>query len=173
MSHTVLVVPVPELEDFVRDRTQHYDPSFVSADPAFVHAHITALGPFLDDPSDSDLEAVGRIAATTPAVAFKLATLGEFPDGTIHLLPEPSEPFARLTRRLTSAFPHCPPYDGRYPDLVPHVTLDRRSDTVSPDSVRAALSNTVPARCRADRIGLHRYANHDCVVLAEWKLCAP
>jgi hypothetical protein len=170
MAHTVLVVPVPELEPFVRERTTHYDASFLSTDPGFVHAHITALGPFVSDPSDADVAHVGRIAESTRPFDFGLATLGEFVDGTIHLLPEPTAPFARLTRRLASAFPQCPPYGGRYPELIPHLTLDQRSDSVDLESVREALGDTLPARCRADRLALHRYANHDCRVLAEWKL---
>jgi hypothetical protein len=46
-GHTVLLVPVPGLEAFVRARTEHYDRDYVSPDPHFVHAHVTALGPFL------------------------------------------------------------------------------------------------------------------------------
>ena len=52
-GHAVLQIPVPELEPFVRQRHEHYDPHFVSTDPAFVHAHITVLGPFLP-PEDID-----------------------------------------------------------------------------------------------------------------------
>ena len=170
MAHTVLVVPVPELEPFVRGRTEHYDASFVSADPAFVHAHITALGPFLDEPTGADLDLVGEIAGRTPAVDFTLDRLGEFADGIIHLLPDPDEPFRELTRRLVSAFPQCPPYGGAHPEPVPHLTLDQRADGIDQASVRAALGGAVPARCRADRLVLHHYDNHDCRVLAEWKL---
>lgn len=169
-GHTVLVVPVPELEEFVRNRTAHYDASFLSADPAFVHAHVTVLGPFLDDPSPDDLDRVGRIAASTPAFDFELDTLGEFRDRMINLLPEPAAPFSSLTRRLAAAFPQCPPYGGWDPEPVPHLTLDQASAEVSVAGVRAALGETLPARCRADRMALHRYANHDCRVLADWKL---
>ena len=49
-GHSVLQVPVPELEPFVLDRTRHYDTDYVSTDPGFVHAHVTALAPFLDAP---------------------------------------------------------------------------------------------------------------------------
>jgi len=170
MANTVLVLPVPELEGFVLGRTRHYDASFVSADPAFVHAHVTVLGPFVDEPSGDDIARVRGIAESTRAFDFALATLEEFADGTIHLLPEPTTPFTCLTRRLASAFPQCPPYGGRYPELVPHLTLDRRCEAVDLASVRAALGQTVPARCRADRLALHRYANDDCRVLDEWKL---
>lgn len=171
-AHTVLVVPVPELEPFVRARTAHYDVSFLSADPAFVHAHVTVLGPFLADPAPADLESVARIAAAVPAFDFGLERLGEFPDGLIHLLPDPDTAFRELTRRLVAAFPQCPPYGGAFPEPTPHLTLDRRAAGIDPAAVRAALGSVLPAICRADRIALHRYANHDCRVLAEWKLGA-
>ena len=170
MGHTVLVVPVPELEDFVRERTEHYDGSFLSADPAFVHAHITVLGPFLYAPSPADLDTVAEIVADLTAFDFVLDRMGEFPDGVIHLLPDPDAPFRELTRRLMAAFPQCPPYGGAFPEPVPHLTLDQRSAVVTPESVRAVLGDVMSATCRADRVALHRYANHDCRVLAQWKL---
>lgn len=170
MAHTVLVVPVPELESFVRERTEHYDASFVSADPAFVHAHITALGPFLDDATEADLALVGDIARRTPAFDFTLDRMGELAHGILSLLPAPDGPFRELTRALVAAFPQCPPYGGAFPEPVPHLTLDRRADSIDLASVRVALGGAVPARCRADRLVLARYANHDCRVLADWKL---
>jgi len=170
MAHTVLVVPVPELETFVRERTAHYDASFVSADPAFVHAHITALGPFLDDASEAELAVVGEIARRTPAFDFTLDRMAELAHGILSLLPDPGEPFRELTRALVAAFPQCPPYGGAFPEPVPHLTLDRRADGIDLASVRLALGDAVPARCRADRLVLARYANHDCRVLTEWKL---
>lgn len=172
-SHTVLLVPVPELEPFVRERTEHYDASFLSADPQFVHAHVTVLGPFLPDPTAADLDRVAAIVAEVAAFDFRLERLGEFADGIIHLLPDPDASFRELTRRLVAAFPQCPPYGGAFPEPVPHLTLDMRAPGIDRASVRAALGDLVPARCRADRVALHRYANHDCRVLADWKLGAP
>lgn len=172
MPHTVLVVPVPELEAFVRERTAHYDASFLSADPTFVHAHITVLGPFLDAPTRDDLDSVAAVVSQTPAFEFEMDRIEMFPDGIIYLPPDPDGPFRDLTRRLVAAFPDCPPYAGAVPDPVPHLTLDRRSGTVTREGVRAALGAVLPATCRADRVALHRYANHDCRVLADWKLPA-
>jgi hypothetical protein len=172
MTHTVLVVPVPELEPFVRARTEHYDTSFLSADPSFVHAHITALGPFLDNASEAELAQVAEIAGRTPAFDFTLGRMGELAHGILSLLPDPDEPFRELTRRLIDAFPQCPPYGGEYPEPIPHLTLDRRTEDIDEASVRVALGDAVPAHCRADRLALYRYANHDCRVLAEWKLGA-
>ena len=53
-------------------------------------------------------------------------------------------PFAAATARLVAAFPQCPPYGGVFPQPVPHLTLDRRCDTVDPATVRAAVGGLRP-----------------------------
>jgi 2'-5' RNA ligase len=171
-GHTVLLVPVPGLEAFVRARTEHYDRDYVSPDPHFVHAHVTALGPFLP-PSEITAEALLRIteiASATQPFDFRLVEVDVFPNGIIHLPPHPPEPFARLTERLWHAFPQCPPYAGEFGSVVPHVTLDARSDSVTKESTEALVAPHVPARCRADRLDLAWYAPGDCRVLRSWPL---
>lgn len=170
MSHTVLAVPVPALEPYVRGRWEHYDPAWVSRDPAFTHAHVTALAPFLPEPTPEDLAVVAAIARRTPAFGYTLADVAAFPDGIIHLVPEPAGPFATLTARLWEAFPQCPPYGGEFGDVVPHVTLDHAAAGVTVASVEADLASVLPVSGRADRLELHRYAEGDCRVLASWLL---
>jgi hypothetical protein len=169
-GHTVLALAVPELEWFVRGRWEHYEPDWVSTDPRFTHAHITALSPYLSRPGDDDLARVAAIAAMTKPIDYLLGEVGVFPDGTIHLRPEPAEPFAALTRRLCEAFPQCPPYDGRYDVLAPHLTLDHVSGPATVDSIRDQLGDTVPVRCRADRLELHWYQRSRCHLMADWPL---
>ncbi|MCL2543388.1 MAG: 2'-5' RNA ligase family protein [Nocardioidaceae bacterium] len=168
-GHTVVVVPVPGLEPFVRARWDHYDPRWVSRDPAFTHAHVTVLAPFVADPSPADLEVLAAIARDTPAFGFALRSVAEFPNGIIHTGPEPAAPFAELTGRVVEAYPGHPPYAGEF-DPVPHLTLDHAAGPVTVDSVRAALGDLLPARCRAERLEIHRYAEGDCRVLASWPL---
>ncbi|QFQ30986.2 2'-5' RNA ligase family protein [Janibacter melonis] len=170
-GHLVLVVPVPQLEDFVLERTRHYDDSFVSTDAAFVHAHITLLAPWVVAPTAADLAVVAEVASRTSPVDFVLDEVGVFPDGTIYLGPDPAAPFASLTAALVAAFPQCPPYGGRF-DPVPHLTVDHVAGGVTVGSTRSALGPTLPARCRAERISLQRYANHGCRTVAEWELGA-
>lgn len=169
-GHSVVVVPVPELEAFVRGRWEHYDADWVSPDPAFTHAHITVLAPFLPVPSDADLDRLGEIAAGTPPVDFRLDELHVFPDGVIHLRPEPSAPFTALTDRVWEASPSCPPYGGRYDDLTPHLTLDLAAGPVTVASTRDLLGAAVPVRCRADRLELHWYVAGGCRVHHTWPL---
>ncbi|EWT00995.1 hypothetical protein N865_12310 [Intrasporangium oryzae NRRL B-24470] len=175
-GHTVLQVPVPQLETFVRARTAHYDADYVSADPDYVHAHVTALGPFLPPEAigGPERDSILEILRETEPFEFVLARVATFPNGIIHLVPEPEEPFRRLTARLARAFPQCPPYAGQFPDVRPHLTLDAVSDSVSDSvseaSTRRLLGELVPARCRAERLDLAWYEQGGCRVLASWPL---
>jgi hypothetical protein len=168
-GHTVLVVPVPELEPFALGRWAHYLPTWVSRDPAFTHAHITALAPYLRAPTAADLERIAEIAASSVPFDYILRDIRELPDGFLQVAPDPTPPFTALTHRLWEAFPQCPPYAGEY-DVAPHVTLDQRSPSVTVESTRALLGDLLPARCRAERLELHWYEEANCHVLADWKL---
>jgi hypothetical protein len=169
-GHSVLAVPVPALEPFVRGRWEHYDRSLVSRDPSFTHAHVTLLAPWLDAPTAADLAVVAEVAATTSAFDFDLADVEALPDGIIHLRPEPAGPFSRLTALLWEAFPQCPPYAGRYDDVVPHLTLDRSGPEATVATTRAALADVLPVGCAADRIELHWYETGSCHVRRSWSL---
>lgn len=169
-SHTVLLVPVPDLEPWVRERWEHYAPSWVSRDPAFTHAHITVLAPWVAAPGADDLAAVAAVAASVPPFSFTLTSVEAFADGLLHLVPAPTAPFTTLTAALGERYPEHPPYAGAFPDPVPHLTLDQTSASVTPSSVRASLAPLLPATCRAERLELHRYAEGDCRVLASWPL---
>lgn len=171
MGHSVLVVPVPALEPYVRSRWAHYDPDWVSTDPAFTHAHITALAPFLPAPSEADLARVAAIAGSAGPFPVTLAEIAVFPDGIIHLLPDPPDPFAALTAALGRAFPQCPPYAGEFADVIPHLTLDH-ADHVSAAQVRADLAGLLPIHVCVDRLELHWYDEAECRVLAGWPLGA-
>lgn len=170
-GHTVLQLPVPPLEEWVRARTRHHDASFVSADPCFAHAHVTALAPFDPAPSAAALAVVGDIAARTAAMTVRLARLDQFPNGIIHLVPEPDAPLRRLTAQLVAAFPAFVPYGGRFgPDVSPHVTLDAVSAEVSLDSTRRLLAGTVPVSCRLEELQLAWWESGSCHVLHRWSL---
>ncbi|WP_242652737.1 2'-5' RNA ligase family protein [Intrasporangium flavum] len=171
-GHGVLLVPVPMLEPFVLERHRHYDEAYVSSDPAFVHAHVTALGPFLapDQVTDEVVAALDEITCATAPFDFTLRRVATFPNGIVHLLPEPDDAFRALTAALSQAFPQCPPYGGAFPDPVPHLTLDGLSDAVSESSTRQAVGPWVPAACRAERLDLAWYEPHRCRVLRSWRL---
>lgn len=170
MGHTVLAVPVPALDDVVRERTAHYDSSFVSADPDFVHAHITVLSPWIPSPTPVDLGLVASLLRRHPPFEVALEEVGEFPDGVLHLRPRPEQPLRALTLTVAQAFPQHPPYAGRYPDPVPHLTVDRRSETVTAATVRTRLAHLLPLAFVVDRVDLQWWANDDCRLLHSWRV---
>lgn len=170
-GHSVLQLPVPALEEWVRARTAHYDEGFVSTDPRFSHAHITALGPFDPDPSEAVLSTIADIAATTDRVRARLERLAQFPNGIIHLVPEPADQLRDLTARLIAAFPVHPPYGGEFgDDLQPHLTVDAASATVSLATTAVLLRGVVPVAVVLDRLQLAWWESGSCHVMEEWPL---
>ena len=161
-GHTCLAVPVPALEDWVRERTAHYDPSFVSTDPGFAHAHLTLLAPWVERPTAADLRRVERVLAGVEAFTVGLAAPAVFPDGL--------EPLRALTAALARAFPAYVPYRGRYGDPTPHVTLDRLGPDVTAASVRESLGDALPAQLVVDRVDLQWWGNHACCRMHTWEL---
>ncbi|HIZ98277.1 MAG TPA: 2'-5' RNA ligase family protein [Candidatus Janibacter merdipullorum] len=173
-GHTVLQLPVPALEAWVVERTRHYDDGFVSTDPAFGHAHITALAPFAPAPTPAQLATVAGIAARTDPMPVRLSEIGQFPDGIIHLLPVPDDALRALTGALTRAFPEFPPYEGRFgrcPD--PHLTLDAASAVVSVESTRRLLGDAVPVTATLTELQLAWWESGACRVMARWPLGRP
>lgn len=168
-GHSVLQLPVPALEAWVRERTRFYDAGFVSADPRFGHAHVTALAPFAPKPSDADLAAIAEIAAATDPITLRLAELGQFPNGIIHLRLEPDGPLRALTAALAAAFPQFPPYGGVFgPEPTPHVTLDAASPTVTIESTRQLLGDVVPTTATLTHLQLAWWQSNHCCVVHEW-----
>ncbi|GAA1449682.1 hypothetical protein GCM10009641_80470 [Mycobacterium cookii] len=170
-GHSVLQLPVDALEEWVRARTAHYDAGFVSTDPRFGHAHITVLGPFDPDPSETALATIADLASATTPVALELAQLAQFPNGIIHLFPEPDDRLRDLTADLVAAFPDWLPYAGEFgADVQPHLTVDAASDHVDLASTAALLNDVVPVRVVLDRLQLAWWESGSCRVLHEWSL---
>lgn len=154
----------------MRDRTAHYDGGFVSDDPRFGHAHVTALGPFDPAPVPEVLDGVAAIAASTAPVAVRLERLAQFPNGIIHLVPDPDDALRDLTARLVAAFPDWPPYAGEFEDVCPHLTVDAASDAVDLASTARLLADVVPVDVVLDRLQLAWWESGSCRVVHEWWL---
>lgn len=165
-GHAVVQIPVPELEDWVRERNRFYDAGFVSDDPRFVHAHITVLAPL----KQWDETSIGRIAAATQPFRITLDRVDVFPNGIIHLVPTPQAPLRALTRATWAAHPDVVPNGA--PDPSPHLTLDALSKEVGLDSTRAALGQMVPVTTCVDELHLVWYESGNCHFIRGWRLGA-
>ncbi len=169
-GHSVLQLPVPALEEWVRARTAHYDTGFVSSDPRFGHAHITALGPFDPAPTSATLSTIQRLAAATAPIRTRLEAVAQFPNGIIHLVPDPAGPLRDLTQRLVTAFPEHPPYGGEHDDVRPHLTVDAASAGVDLVTTAELLRDVVPVDVVLDRLQLAWWESGSCHVMQEWVL---
>lgn len=167
LGHGVLLIGVPKLEDWVRDRTAFYDPSFVSADPDFAHAHITVLAPFpVDRP-----EVAAAVAATMAPFDYTLARVDVFPDGVVHLVPEPDTCLRALTDAARGLVPDVTPYWGRH-EPVPHLTLDRIGPGVTTASTMDAVRHLLPVHARATELLLTWWESDNCQLLGRFPLGA-
>lgn len=164
-GHAVLLVGVPALEGWVRDRTAHYDTGFVSADPSFAHAHVTVLAPV---PAGAR-EVAAALASGVEPFDYALERVDVFPDGVIHLVPEPDHGFRALTDAARALLPDVRPYWGRF-DPVPHLTLDRLGPGVTRDSTRDAVAHLLPARGTASELLLTWWESGACRVLDRFPL---
>lgn len=165
-GHTVIAVTVPALDEVVRERTAFYDPTYLSTDQGFVHAHVTVLGPWIAKPSALDLAMLAGIARATPPFEFVLAGLAEFPDGLLYLAPEPDTELRSLSDWVGAAFPDYPPYGGRFDDVVPHLTLDQRGGEVTPESVLARVAHLLPMTVQVSALDVQWWENDNCRLLA-------
>src|SRR5207248_3232637 len=133
---TALLVPVPEADVTVDHWRRQHDPTAVAGVPA----HVTVLYPFAPPAAlrPVALEDLRAIAAHTPSFAFELRSVGRFP-GVVHLAPEPAEPFVALTESLVDRWPQHQPYEGRYDEVVPHLTVAEGLDERLGDELARAM----------------------------------
>ena len=121
-----LVVLVPEAESVVKSLREKYDPAAAYGMPA----HVTLLYPFKypDEITGDDLDRLTRCLALFSAFHFSLNFTRRFPR-TLYFVPQPDEPFRQLTQAICDCYPEIPPYRGKFPTVVPHLTVaDQRTD---------------------------------------------
>jgi 2'-5' RNA ligase len=155
-SESALVVPVPEAEALVKPFRDRHDPSAAVGVPA----HITLLYPFKPPAAIDarDLDTLRRLFARFAPLRFELARARRFPTETLYLEPVPDEPFRRMTLAIWKEFLDTPPYGGRHPDIVPHLSVARVADERQLDQVAGEFSqaarHTLPIPARFDTVAL-------------------
>jgi 2'-5' RNA ligase len=123
-TRSAIIVRVPLPPSLVRIRRQ-WDWSAARGVPG----HVTILFPFLPAARlDREVRAeLAAVAGTHPPFDVQFRRVGRFP-GVAYLVPEPAEPFARLTEAVMTRYPGYPPYEGLFDEIVPHLTLADSAD---------------------------------------------
>ena len=89
----------------------------------------------LDDRTLREVEAAAR---SVEAFRTEFSDVGSWP-GVVWLRPEPDESFRALTQATVERFPEYPPYEGMFPDTVPHLTVGQHLDDAESEQVMAAM----------------------------------
>jgi 2'-5' RNA ligase superfamily len=151
---SALVVLVPEAEALVKPFRDRYDPSAVLGVPA----HITLLYPFKppDEIGSAVLDKLRHGFACFAPFRFALAQIRCAE--VLYLVPEPDEPFRRLTSAIWDWYPETPPYGGQWPDIVPHLSVARLADEQKLDRITdefaQASRGILPIRATAAEVAL-------------------
>lgn len=161
MAESALIIPVPEAESLVGHYRQRFDPSAAAGVPA----HITLLYPFVD-PRNIDVVVTDTLNACFAArkpFDFELRRIRRFPQDTLYLEPDPDEPFRQLTKAIWHRFPETPPYGGRWPDIVPHLSIGQFQDEAmlaeAMQDVSRSWRGALPVRAHAFEVALIENAN--------------
>jgi 2'-5' RNA ligase len=153
---SALVVLVPESEAVVKPFRDRYDPSAAAGVPA----HITLLYPFKasDEVDDITLRKLRDCFVCLEPIRFSLGQIQRFPLEVLYLAPEPDEPFRQLTMSIWNQFPETPPYGGKWPTIIPHLSVAQIADeaqlTTIADDFAQASQGKLPIRAIASKVTL-------------------
>lgn len=143
-GQTAIIVAVGAAEPIVGRWRRQFDPAAAVGVPA----HITIIYPFLPQQHlDEDVvRDVRRLVAHHPSFTVTFANCGQFP-GVLFLVPEPDDPFRRLTADLVQRWPDAPPYGGLITDPVPHLTITHGASPGEVAEAEADVTARLPFTC--------------------------
>ena len=145
---TGLVVPVDAARELVAPWQRLLPAAGRSLPP-----HVTALWPFLPV-AELDAAAERRLEELLGGVepfAFTLTRVATLAEASV-LVPEPTEPFAALTRLLWDEWPECPPFGGAFSDIAPHVVVAIDPTAADRGAIEAGLAPRLPLPARAAEV---------------------
>jgi 2'-5' RNA ligase len=141
---TAIIVAVGAAEPIVGRWRRQSDPAAAVGVPA----HVTIIYPFLPQQDlDEDVVCdVRRLVAHHPSFTVTFANCGQFPD-VLFLVPDPDDPFRRLTADLFQRWPDAPPYGGLITDPVPHLTITHGASPREAAEAEADVTARLPFTC--------------------------
>ena len=146
---SALIVAVPEVEGLVGPFRARHDPAAAEGVPA----HVTVLYPFLPPQKITPQveRTLSELFAALPEFRASFTEVRCFPEA-LYLAPEPAKSFRQLTELVFARFPETPPYEGRFADVVPHLTVAHAAEPASFDAIATELGRAAKGRLpiRAD-----------------------
>lgn len=131
--------------------------------------HVTVLTPFAEPDDLPALDRLRRVAERHRPFDLTFERAEQFgPGGAVWLAPEPADTLLTLMREVIDEFPEYPPYEGLYPDPVPHLTVTTVGEPDTLAQVNAALQQVGPLRAHVSELGVWQRGWDDV-----WQLISP
>lgn len=146
---SAILLEVPEAEPLVGALRAAGDPSAALGIPA----HVTLLYPFVADPDPGIVEELRFFFAGVDGFALDFSALGEFPE-VVYLAPDQDAAVRGLTEALVRRWPDCPPYGGRFDEVVPHLTVVQTDDAQLRRRAQVEVAGGLPVHSQAREAAL-------------------
>lgn len=151
MGQTGLIVRIAEAEPFVGGWRERFDPSAQAGVPA----HVTVLFPFLDESRIDALvhSALADVLGSHPAFDLRFERCGRFPEA-LYLVPDPDTQLRQLTEAITDRWPEAPPYEGRFAEILPHLTIAQGQEEAVIEEIETDLAGKLQFTSRISSVEL-------------------
>jgi 2'-5' RNA ligase superfamily len=151
-TESALIVEVPAAEPVVGRHRSELDANARLGIPA----HITVLAPFMPTSrlGAEERARLGSLLSAVQAFDFELDRTDWFGTTVLWLAPQDPAPFRRLTDAVFAAFPDFPPFEGRFDDVVPHLTVGFESPVEALRRAERDITSSLPVLGRADAVTL-------------------
>lgn len=149
---TALIAEIPAAESVVGPHRALLDASTARGVPA----HITILFPFVPVGrlGAAELSLLSKLFAEVPAFDVRLDHTDWFDTSVLWLGPQDPAPFRDLTARVFAAFPDYPPYEGRFEDAVPHLTVGEAGPVDEMRRAENQIAGSLPVNDRVTAVTL-------------------
>lgn len=147
-----MLVHVPEAAPVVGEwRRRHTYDATLGVPP-----HVTLLFPFVpaDELTLDVEERLARLLGEVDPFDVTFARIARFP-AVLYLEPQPSEPFAALTRQIAAEWPEHPPYEGAHDVVIPHLTVAESDEAGLLERIAADVEPQLPIGTRVREAQLY------------------
>ena len=150
-GQTALLARVDPAQPLVEPWRLRYDPAAASGVPA----HVTVLYPFLhvDRLDAATLDELATLFGRHATFTAYFEECRRFP-GVLYLAPRPEQRFRALTGDVATRWPEAPPYEGRFADVIPHLTVADGTESDILDEIEAALVPGLPVVASISSVSL-------------------
>jgi hypothetical protein len=148
---TALIVRVPEADEAVSSWRFRHDSSAALGVPA----HVTVLFPWKPNRTidDDDLDALRGVCQRFQPFDAEFVAIENRGD-VVWMRSVPESPFRSLTAAIRDRWPEYPPYDGRFDDVIPHLTIADCDLEGVLELIEESVGPHLPIRTRVTEIEL-------------------